>query len=56
MIVVDGKKICPCYRGTGQYCSTWPRFFSPCWECRGTGKVPNYHSVPDNAPIVMEVK
>lgn len=53
MIIIDGVKDCPGCRGTGQYCSTWPRHFSPCGECGGTGKVRNYISVPDQ-PLETE--
>jgi len=35
-------KVCPVCRGSGQYCTAYPKHFSPCWECRGTGKVRTY--------------
>lgn len=35
-------KTCPLCRGSGQYCTTYPKYFSPCGECHGTGKVRTY--------------
>ena len=35
-------KQCPVCRGSGQYCTTYPKHFSPCGECNGTGKVRTY--------------
>lgn len=35
-------KTCPVCRGSGQYCTAYPKHFSPCGECNGTGKVRTY--------------